>query len=98
MLRPNVLANGDADSFPVNIERLDGLGRLEVALLIENIVGGQKRFVSFTDRLAPLEQRGGVAKRFAASVISIDESDQQRCVFNARVQFVQYREVLRNKP
>lgn len=37
---PNVLADGDADFFAVNLHRLDAFGRLKVAVLVEHIVRG----------------------------------------------------------
>ena len=55
MFGPNILANGDADFFPVQVERLDPRGRLEIAVLIENIVSRQKRFVRFANRLSAPE-------------------------------------------
>ena len=97
MFRPNILANGYADFFPVDNKRFDGVGRFEIALLVENIVGRQKRFVSFTDRFAAFEQSGGVAKRFAASLVAINEAYQQGCLSNAGVEFLQQFQIFRNK-
>ena len=42
MFRPNILANGDADFLPIEIERLDTVRRLEIAVLVENVVGRQE--------------------------------------------------------
>src|SRR5436190_4852373 len=97
MFRPNIFTNGHADFFAVDINRLDPAGRLEVTLLVENVVGGQQGLVTFADRLAPLEQSSGVTERFSASLVTINEPDQQRRFSDASVQFLQHRKVLRNE-
>src|SRR5262249_40297589 len=98
MFCPNIFANRYADFSPVNKKRLDGLGRLKITLLVKDVVSRAQRFVSFADRLAALEQRGGVPKRFAASFVAINKPDEQRRVSDASVQFIKDRKVLRNKP
>src|SRR5438067_2242937 len=97
MFRPNVLTYSYADFFAVNFKRLDVACRLEIAIFIENIVGRQKGLVRLTDRFAPLEQSRRVPKRFAAPLVAINKSDQQRRVSDASVQFLQDREIFRNK-
>src|SRR5439155_14268126 len=88
MFRPNILTNSYADFFSVDVERLDAVGRREIAVFVKNIVSRQKRFVSSADWLALLEQSGGVMKRFTAPFVAIDKADQQRRVSHASVQFV----------
>jgi len=61
---------GHADFFPCTSNGLDAIGWLEITLLVEDIVSGQKRFVSFADWFASLEQSSGVAKRFAAPLVT----------------------------
>src|SRR5437867_8056582 len=97
MFCPNILANGHANFFPMYLNRLDAAGRLEITVLVEDIVSGQKRFVSFADRLASLEQSSGVAKWFAASIVAIDKPDQQRRRAHAGVQFFEQGEILGNE-
>src|SRR5438874_1623092 len=97
MFRPNIFTNGHADFFSPDINRLDLAGRLEVTLLVENVVGGQKGLVTFADRLAAIEQSSGVTERFSASLVTINEPDQQRRFSDASVQFLQDREILRNE-
>src|SRR5438445_13742782 len=98
MFCPNILTDGHADFFSVDIKRLDAAGRLEIAIFIENIVGRQKGLVRFTDRFTPLEQSGGVAERFTVTFIAINESDQQRRLSDTSVQFLQGREILWDEP
>ena len=88
MFCPNILTDGHADFFSVDIKRLDAVGRLEIAIFIEDIVSRQKRLVRLTNRFALLEQSRRVAKRFAASLIAINEPHQQRRFSDASVQFV----------
>src|SRR4051794_28006598 len=97
MFRPNIFANCDANFLSVNNEWLHRLGRLEISLLVENVVCRQKRFVCFTDWLAAFEQRGGVAEWFAASVVAIDKPDEQRRVSDASMQLPQQLQIFRNK-
>src|SRR5262249_22108295 len=98
MFRPDVLANRYADFFFANKKRLDGLSRLEIALLVEHIVSRQKRFVSFPDGFAAFEQSGGVSKWFATSFVAMDEPDEHRCIADAAVHFPQYLQIPRYKP
>ena len=42
MFRPDVLTDRHADFFPLHFERLDAVGRLEITVLVENIVSRQK--------------------------------------------------------
>src|SRR6266496_1952427 len=98
MFCPNVLANCHADFFPVDVKWLNAVGGLEVALLVEDIISGQERFVYFADRLATLKQRSGVAIRLTASFVPINKPDQQRRLPDACVQLLQYREILRDEP
>src|SRR5882724_2883682 len=97
MFRPNVLTNSYADFFAVDFERLDAACRLEIAIFIENIVGRQKGLVRLTDRFPPLEQRRRVAKGFAASLVAINEPDQQRSSSDASVEFLQDCKIFRNE-
>src|SRR5205823_10807760 len=97
MFCPNILTNGHADFFSLHVERLDMAGRLEITLLIKDVVSGQKRFVDFADRFASLEQSSGVAKRFAAPLVTIDKSNQQRRLPHLGVQLFQQGKVLRNE-
>src|SRR2546430_8340856 len=98
MFRPDILANGYSDFFPVNKKWLDALSRLKVSLFVENIVRRQKRFVGFTDWFAAFEQSRGVAKGFAAPFVAINKPDQQRRLPDACVQLLQYRKILRDEP
>src|SRR5436189_5623859 len=97
MFRPNVFTNSYANFFAVGFKRLDAACRLEIAIFIENIVSRQKGLVRLTHRFAPLEQRPRVPKRFAAPLVAINEPDQQRCLPDLSVLFLQDREILRNE-
>src|ERR1700757_2512867 len=97
MFRPDIFTNGHADFSSLHIKRLDAVGGLEVTLLVEDIISGQKRFVRFADRFAPLEQSGGVAERFTTPLVSIDIPDQQRSFADARMKFLQNRKIFRDK-
>src|SRR5262249_28541694 len=80
-----------------NIERLNALSRLKIPLLIENIVSRQERFVSFPDWFAPFEQSRSVTKWFAASLVAINEPDEQRRIADTSVQFLQQFQIFRNE-
>ena len=56
MFGPDILANRDADFFRAEEQRRGGAAGLEVAVLVEDIVGGQQRLEGFRDRRAGLEQ------------------------------------------
>ena len=51
--------------------------RFEIAIFVEDVVSRQKRFVRFRDRRAWLQQSGRIMKRLSASLVSIDETDEQ---------------------
>src|SRR5437660_5436611 len=98
MFCPNILTDGHADFFSVDIKRLDAVGRLEIAIFIEDIVSRQKRLVRLTNRFALLEQSRGIAERFAVSFVAINEPHQQRRFSDASVQFSKQPNVLRKEP
>src|SRR4029077_14709659 len=52
---PDVLANGHTDFLPVHLKWLYARGRLEITVLIKNVVRRQKRLVRLSDRFAALE-------------------------------------------
>ena len=54
-VRPDVLANGHPDFLPSHHKWLDMRRRLEITILIKNVVRRQKRLVHFADRFAALE-------------------------------------------
>ncbi len=81
----------------MNKKRLDALSRLKISLFVEDIVSGQKGFVSFPDRLAAFEQSGGVTKWFAASFVTINEPDEQRRIADTSVQLCQQLQIFRNE-
>src|SRR5438552_904289 len=97
MFRPNILANRHADFFAVEIERLDAGGRLKITVFVEDVVGRQKRFVRFANRLAADQQSSRVMKRSAASFVSIDESNEQRRFADTAMKLIQDLERFRNK-
>ncbi len=75
----------------------DAARRLEIAVFVEDIVGGQKRFMRFRDRRARLQQGGGIMKRFSASLVPVDEADEQSGALHPRLELLQHLEVLRNE-
>src|SRR5439155_14652500 len=97
MFGPNIFANGHADFFPPDRERLQVACRFEITILIENVVGRQKRLMSLANWFATLEQGGGIMERLAASFVSINETDEQSRIFHARVKLLEDGKVLRDK-
>src|SRR6266404_6918124 len=97
MFCPNIFTNRHADFSSLQIKRRDAAGRLKITLLVEDVISGQKRFVSLADRFASLEQSSGVAKRFAAPLVAIDEPNQQGRLSDPGVQLLQQREILWNE-
>ena len=61
---PDILADGDPHSRVVHDERLDVVGRFEVAILVEHVVAGEERFVAPADHTTVLTQGGGVEEAF----------------------------------
>ena len=59
------------------IQRRNLAGGLKVAIFIEDVIGGEKRLVSFLQRLASLKKSSGIVKWFAAAFVAIDETNQQ---------------------
>src|SRR5262249_22446490 len=78
LVRPDIFADGHPDFFAIELERLDPTGRLEITILVENVVSRQKAFVGFANRFAVLEPGGSIMKGFSASFITINKPDQQR--------------------
>src|SRR5207249_10361742 len=74
---------------PIHIKWHNASARLEITVLIENIISRQERLIRFTDRLGALEQSSSVMKRFTASLITIDKPDQQCGISDVRVKFLQ---------
>ncbi len=60
--------------------RLNGVGLgggLEVAVLVEDVVGGEEGFVDLLDGLAVGEDGGGIAEGGAGAVVAVDETGDQ---------------------
>ncbi len=74
---PDVLADRDAQAHALELERRHGAGRLEVAVLVEDVVGGQQRLLP-APRHAPLAaERDRVHQRLARGRgVPVDETDQ----------------------
>ena len=64
-LRPDVLADRDADAPAQDFHRRIRVGRLEVARLVEDIVGRQQGLAHDATRVSALEHGGGIVKRLA---------------------------------
>ena len=77
-LVPNILANGDADFHPGDLDRRDGRRWFKVSVFVEYVVRRQKRLVKCPDRLPALEEGGGVVKGLPRPGVRVDESDNQR--------------------
>ena len=60
---PDVLTNADRGAHPRHLERLEAGARLEVAILVEDVVGRQQALDEDAIDDAVPEQRGGVRKR-----------------------------------
>ena len=97
-LGPDVFADGDADLFAAEDQRRDAPRRLEVAILVENIVGGQKRLMRLRHRRAGLQEGGGIVKWLSAILVSIDETDEQTGAPDMRLELFQDLEILRDEP
>src|SRR5882724_1090420 len=97
MFRPNIFTNGHAEFFAAQIKWFDAAGRFEITIFVKHIIRGEERLVRFANRFACFEQSGGVMKRFAASVVTIDETDQQRHFAHTSVKLLKDFKILRNK-
>ncbi len=76
---PDVLANRHGDLLAAQIDRRDFLGRLEIAVLIENVVGRQERLHDPVKNFPVLNHRRGVAQRAARAVgIAVDVAGNER--------------------
>src|SRR5207249_4846274 len=97
MFCPNIFANRYADSFAAHIKWFDAAGRFKITIFIEDIVSRQERLMRLADRFAALKQSGGIVKRFPASFVSVNETDEQSRVSHARMKLIEDLEILRNK-
>src|SRR5206468_9004987 len=59
------LANRDGELAPVELERCNTFRRLEVTILVEDIVGRQQRFLLTPDDVAALQNGDGIGERTA---------------------------------
>ena len=76
---PDVLANRDAEFVSVELKRRDGLGRLKITVLVENVVGRQQAFVRAPDDFPISQNGGGVAQRASGPLgIPVHVTDAQR--------------------
>ena len=71
--------------------------RLEIAVFIEDVVGRKERFEGLANRLATLQQGGGVEERLSAPFVAIDIADEERCLANAGMQTPEQLQILRHK-
>jgi hypothetical protein len=67
-VRPDVLANGEADAVAGVVDDGGRVGGLEVAVFVEDIVGGQQAFAAHGDDGAPVAKGGGVVERASLAV------------------------------
>ena len=73
---PDILADGEADADAGVIDDGGGSGGLEVAVLVENIVGGQETFSADGNDGATVAERSGVVERTpAAGGVEFDGAD-----------------------
>src|SRR5207245_4384361 len=86
-----------AKFFAAKIKWLDAAGRFEIAIFIEHIIRGEERLVCFANRFACFEQSGGIMKRLAASLVSVNETDEQRHFAHTSVKLFKDFQILRNK-
>src|ERR1044072_7351616 len=76
---PDVLADADAEASAAEVEHLRAVERLEVAILVEYVVGRQQRFTEPVIDASTAQQRRGVEQRppFVRRV-RFGEADEQR--------------------
>ena len=76
---PDVLADADAEPPAADVEHLRAVERLEVAVLVEDVVGRQQRFAEALLDAAVAQQHGGVEERppFVRRV-RLGQADQHR--------------------
>src|SRR6185295_3612582 len=79
-------------------QRCYPLGRFEITIFVEDIIGRQQRLVRDGDRRSRLEQSRCVVKRFSSPLIAIHEADQQPGSANMGPESLQDLEVLGDKP
>ena len=60
---PDVLTDADAEPHAADVEHLRAVERLEVAVFVEDVVGGQQRFAESVLDFAATNERGGVEER-----------------------------------
>jgi hypothetical protein len=87
---PDVLADGEGDLLAAEFDGRDFLGGLEVAVLVEDVVGRQERLHHAMRDLAALDDGGGVVERAAgARGVAVDVAGDERDVadrFRKRVE------------
>ena len=66
---PDVLANGDTELFPFQAVDILLVGGLEVAGLVEDVVGGQQHLALFEDDAAAGDERGFIGDVLTAAVV-----------------------------
>ena len=83
---PEILANGDTDFPPADLEEIDPGGRLEISILIENIVGGEQRFANALHRLGAPQQSGRIPEWLPRAFVHINVADEERHLAHVRMQ------------
>jgi len=77
-VRPDVLANGDTEALPRELDHGRRGGGLEVAVLVEHIVGGQEAFPGDHGDAAAVAEGGRVVERpAAAGGVELDRADER---------------------
>ena len=86
VVAPDVFADGDAAAVACDFNRCAAFRRLEVARLVEDVVGREECFVNFANGVSALEDGGGVAKGAAMPRVQVHIADKQRDVSGLRVE------------
>ena len=77
-VRPDVLANRDADAAAAVFDDEGFFGGFEIAVLVEDVVGRQQAFMRGGDDLAAMAEGGGVEGRAAgAGGVAFDGADER---------------------
>ena len=98
ILRPNVLANRQAQALTAEADHRIGVSGLEIAVFVEYIVRGQQHLLAAGDRFPVLDERDRVHVVTARALgVEIHVTDEQRGWADLRGQFVQYPQVVVNK-
>src|ERR1043166_9614861 len=95
---PNILADRYPECASAKIHDSIRICRLKVPVFVEYVVGREQSFIATGHNFAAVDQRRRIEILLAGTLrVDVDVADDQRCLTNARGEFIQRTEIVVDK-